>query len=246
MIEAWLAQAAEAFWDAIGAIPPYPRNLSHVIGRAFHLSPIFLPNLCIRQVEQWLEHRQIAFRFLCQDRSLCGCIVAARGHGLIFVDSLDEEAEQRYTLAHETAHFLLDYLHPRQKALNTFGERILPVLNGDRPPTEGERIDAILSSVRLETYSDLMPRSPHGGLDQSYILRAEQRADRLALELLAPSEQALSELLPLSPQTPDEQLQAAILLLTSTYGLPLSVAKKYSAVLLRPHSRFSMARWLDL
>lgn len=246
MIEGWLAQSTEAFWDAIGSIPSYPRDLSHIIGRAFHLSPISLPNLCIRQVEQWLEQRQIAFRFLCQDRSLCGCIVAARGHGLIFVDSLDGEAEQRYTIAHETAHFLLDYLHPRQKALSTFGERILPVLNGDRPPTDSERVDAILGSVRLETYSDLMPRSLHGGLDQSYILRAEQRADRLALELLAPSEQVLSDLLPSSPQTPDDQLPDAIALLTSTYGLPLSVAKKYSAVLLRHHSRFSMARWLGL
>lgn len=126
MIEGWLAQSAEDFWNAVGYTLPYPRDLRYVISRAFLLSVIPLPHLCVQQVEDWLQQQQIAFQFLCQDRSLCGCIIAVCGHGLIFVDSLDADAEQRYTIAHETAHFLLDYHYSRQRVLSLFGERILP------------------------------------------------------------------------------------------------------------------------
>ncbi|SRR5579875_150045 len=246
MTEGWLAQSAEDFWTAVGYTLPYPRDVRYIVSRAFPLSVISLPHLCVQQVEAWLQHHYITFRFLCQDRSLCGCIIAVRGHGLIFVDSLDADAEQRYTIAHETAHFLLDYHYSRRQALSVFGERILPVLDGERAPTQNERLDAFLSSVKLGSYSDLMPRSQEGGLDQGYILRAEQKADRFALELLAPAAQVIPEIFSLSAPSPVEHLRVAAQLLTSIYGLPPSVAKKYSDLLLRPRLRPSIARWFGL
>ncbi len=246
MSEGWLGQAAEDFWNSVGSELPYPRDLERIISRGFPLSVISLPHLSVLSIESWLQFQNIPFRFLCQDRSLCGCIIAVRGNGLIFVDSRDAEAERRYTIAHETAHFLLDYLYPRRHALELFGDLIRPVLDGERLPTQIERLDAVLSGARFGTYFDLMPRSMKGGLDQGSILRAEEKADRLALELLAPAEHVLSQIDHKETATPFERTRLATQVLTSMYGLPISVAKKYCTVLLRTDERGSTARWLGL
>lgn len=246
MIEGWLAMAAEDFWKAVGGEIPFPRELERVIRRGIPLDIIALPQLSVLQIESWFQQQQVPFRFLCQNRSLCGCIVAARGHGLIFVDCDDQDDERHYTITHEIAHFLLDYLYPRQQALTLFGETISPVLDGERPPTKTERLNALLNSVRLGTYIDLMPRSTRGGLDQGYILRAEEKADRLALELLAPADQIVPRLVFKGTETLLERDRIATQILTSVYGLPFLVAKKYSAILLHHHSRESTAKWLGL
>jgi hypothetical protein len=247
MIESWLQKHSEDFWQTLGCELPYPRTLMPTISRSFPLSIVQLPQLSIAQVETWLLRQHIPFSFLCQDRSLWGCIVAARGYGLIFIDSLDEANEQRYTLAHEISHFLLDYLYPRRRALDLFGETIRPVLDGERPPTQTERVHAILSNTTLTIYLDFMPRSPQRTLDQGYILRAEDKADRLALEILAPFEHVLSSLAThQSITTFPERLSVLMHLLTSTYGLPSTVAQQYSSVLLPPPRQGSTARWLGL
>lgn len=246
MIEGWLQQITKDFWYTLGGELPYPRMLKPTVSRSFPLSIIALPNLTVSQVENWFMHLHIPFRFLCQDRSLCGCIVAVKGRGLIFVDSLDSDDEQRYTIAHEVSHFLLDYLHPRREALQLFGETIRPVLDGERPPTSMERLDALLGGIQLGTYFDLMPRSTQGTFDQGYILRAEKKADRLALELLAPAEHVFAHIADRSIITPFDRLSFTMHLLTSVYGLPPTVAKKYSQ-LFRPSSHVgSTARLLGL
>lgn len=246
MIEGWLAQAAEDFWNSVDSEPSYPRDLEYIISRNFPLSVTPLPHLSVLSVESWFQQQQVPFRFLCQDRSLCGCIIAIRGNGLIFVDILDAVEERRYTIAHETAHFLLDYLYPRRRVLELFGDPIRPILDGERLPTQFERLDAVLSGVRFGTYIDLMPRSMNGGLDQGSILRAEVKADRLALELLAPAEQVLSQMACQGTATLFERAHLTTQVLTSVYGLPFSVAKKYCTVLLRQDARGSTACWLGL
>jgi hypothetical protein len=247
MIESWLRKTAADFWQTLGCELPYPRTLMPALSRSFPLSVFQLPQLSISQVETWLLRQHIPFRFLCQDRALCGCVVAAHGYGLIFIDSLDEANEQRYTLAHEISHFLLDYLYPRRRALDLFGETIRPVLDGERPPTQTERVHAVLSSMTLTIYLDFMPRSPQRTLDQGYILRAENKADRLALEILAPFEHVLSSLATCQNIIAfPERLSMVTHLLTSTYGLPPAVAQKYSSMLLPPPRQGSTARWLGL
>src|SRR5712692_86661 len=109
MIEGWLAHITENIRSEIGGEITYPLDLSYFISRSFPLSIIMLPLLRVTRVESWFQQQEIPFRFLCQDRSLCGCIIAVRGSGFIFADSSDPGDERRYTIAHEVAHFLLDY-----------------------------------------------------------------------------------------------------------------------------------------
>src|SRR5689334_18191473 len=106
MAEGWLLRAVGDFWTAVGCMPSYPRDLEYVASYGFPVCTIPLANLSISRVELWFQQQQIPFRFLCQglDRTLCGCIVAVRGKGLIFIDCNDPEDEKRYTIAHELAH----------------------------------------------------------------------------------------------------------------------------------------------
>ena len=246
MTEAWLLQAADSFWESIGDPPPFPRDLQSVASLGLPVVCIALPKLSIRAVETWLQQRQTPYRFLCQDRSLWGCIVAARGNAMIFVCADDDSAEQRFTVAHELAHYLLDYLQPRQHALDVFGPVILPVLDGERPPSSTERVHAALGRVRLGIYVNLMPRAADGQGDRTYVLRAETRADLLALELLAPAEAVLADLAALPRMQHFERLRTLNESLLIKYGLPRQIANGYGSWLLRTHLPPSTADWLGL
>ncbi|MBP1464377.1 ImmA/IrrE family metallo-endopeptidase [Candidatus Chloroploca sp. M-50] len=245
MVEPWLERAAEQFWEAVGEPLALPRDLASVISRPFPLGVITLPALDMLKVEGWFAERNVPYRFLCQNRALCGCIVAARGHGLIFIDPNDPPAEQRFTVAHEVAHFLLDYLEPRQEALARLGESILPVLNGERAPTTDERIHALLGRVKLGFYQDMMPRTASGSIDQTAILRAEDRADRLALELLAPATHVLASATTIA-STPFERTRALTELLEQQYGFPRAVARAYGTSLVKQSSKPSLAEWFGI
>src|SRR5439155_24692013 len=120
-----------------------------------------------------------------------GCLVANRGHGIIFVCGADPPDEQRLTIAHETGHFLKHYLIPRERVLEALGEAITPVLDGVREATPEERVLGVLSGVRVGAHVHLVPRQ---GAGDSRIAIAEDEADDLGLELLAPREALLAYL----------------------------------------------------
>jgi len=245
MSEGWVVRAAETFWRQVGGTLPYPRDLSYVVDRFFPLAVVSLPALSTHRIEQWFARRDIPYRFARYDRSLHGCIVAVRGQGVLFVNADDDVCERRFTVAHETAHFLLDYLEPRQRALQLFGPSILPVLDGERSPTIEERIHAVLADVSFGVFVDLMVRNPHGDIDQPVIVQSEDHADRLALELLAPAEEALASI-PDDVVAPLEKVRCLVSYLVDRYGLPRRVAQMYAAVLLRTQVSGSMAQWLGL
>lgn len=246
MIEAWIDRTATDFWVQIGSELPFPRNLEMVISSGLPINYIALPKLDVMRIEQWFRERQAPYRLLCQNRSLCGCIVAMRGQGFLFVDQRDSEAERRFTIAHEIAHFLLDYLIPREKILTIFGNSIQPVLDGERAPTRLESIDAVLSKINFGIYIDMMPRSAQGGIEQGMILRSEDNADQLAFELLAPADHVLNQPIVIQAKLPFERTQLISSLLMTQYGLPKPLALRYSAFLTRHTTHQSSAQWLEL
>src|ERR1041384_1475609 len=101
--------AVERFWQQCGEVEPYPRSLERAVSLALPIVLVNLPHLRLQGVESWLERRGAAFRFNCRSRAVRGCLVAYRGHGLIFVDGADAEEERRFTIAPEGAHLMIDY-----------------------------------------------------------------------------------------------------------------------------------------
>jgi Zn-dependent peptidase ImmA (M78 family) len=170
--------------------------------------------------------------------------VARYGQGIIFLDGSDPGDEQRFSLAHELAHFLRDYLRPRCLASQRLGESVLEVLDGDRPPRHEERVHALLAGIQLGFHVHLMERSPDGNIVSDAIEDVERDADRLALELLAPSAEVLEEARQYPPERRRETLVHA---LVDVYGLPVTLAAYYALLLTpKPDKEGSLIRRLGI
>jgi hypothetical protein len=193
-----------------------------------------LPDLSSRVVREWLSRRHIEHRVSDVDRPLHGCLVARAGQGIVFLDANDHEPERRFTLAHEIAHFILDHLLPRLRALKVFGSRILPVLDGKRAPSQEEILSAVFERVQLGVQVHLMNRGPKGAICTWDVEESEQRADRLALELLAPGHATVAELREVLGEADNlgARVGRAVDYVSERFGLPGDVAAKYVQLLL--------------
>lgn len=229
-LDAQAETAAELFWQLAGEPEPFPRGLERPLALALPVALVKLPRLHLSGVESWLRRRGAPFVFGCESRAVRGCLVAHAGQGLLFVDGSDPDDEQRFTLAHEIAHFLVDYWLPRQEAIEKLGPDLADVVDGLRAPTLSERIHAMLGSIRIGPYQSLMERADQAEL--TGIWEAENRADRLALALLAPPGTVLRQV-NLSTGSYEDRLQAMTAMLTATFGLPNAAAGGYGRGLLR-------------
>ncbi len=227
MTERWLTEAVAACGLPSPAV--FPRDLAAELEPALSVTLVPLPHLTSDGVREWLERRGRRNRVADRHRRLHGCLVAQGGKGALFYDSKDPEPEQRFTLAHEVAHFVLDHLLPRERALRIFGEAIRPVLDGSRGPRDEERLSAALHQVPLGVQIKLMERGPSGAICAGKVATAEQRADRLALELLAPR----AEVLALLKQPGGDDAEARV---AARFGVPEEVVGGYVRTLLRRES----------
>ncbi len=224
----WVSEMAEAFWERAGGAEPAPRNLRGPIAYALPLAIVLLPRLRVAGVDDWLRRQSVPCGVSLRDRPLRACLVARYGQGFVFVDGTDPEDEQRFSLAHEVAHFLRDYWQPRAVAAERRGPEIFAVLDGARPPRPAEQAHALLANVPLGYHVHLMERTADGHAVSANIDRAEHDADRLAFELLAPADAVLEAV---SAAPPAEQRAAVTRLLQDAYGLPSAPAAQYAALL---------------
>lgn len=237
---------AERFWLLAGQSEPFPRSLESAVSWALPLTIIKLPRLDGETINDYLQ--QVGLSPACRTtfRALRGCLLARGGSGMVFLDGTDPADEMRFTLAHEVAHFLLDHLHPRQRAVQALGSSIHEVLDGLRDPTSAERLNALLQSVSFERLDHYLDRQTDGTIGCQKILRAEDRADRLALELLAPI-QSVEESLAAQSATGSDANAGNLIhwILVKEYGLPREIAKTYSRFLVNQRApRESFRDWL--
>jgi len=231
----WLDNASQdavnIFWERCGAVEDFPRRLDRSIALALPVWVVKLPRLRLSAVESWLARRGVNFQFNCRDRALRGCLVARDGEGAMFVDGGDPEDEQRFTLAHELAHFIIDYWAPREKALEKFGPAIAEVFDGSRRPTMTERVHAALTGTAIGVYTNLMERDEARADFNPSAWMIEDRADRIALALLAPPEDVLA-LADTTPAQFADRHSAITSLLRRHFGLPEAIAATYGRSLL--------------
>ncbi len=248
MPEARLLRMAQKFWEAATHLERrFPRDFESAIAWSVPLFIVRVPRLCVHDIESYLRQRQLPAVIGVTDRPLHGCVIAIRGKGLIFVDGGDGAHELRFTMAHEVAHFLLDYQLPRQRAIERFGQQIEEVLDGLRPPTPEERVDGLLANTPIGLFAHFMHRVG-GDIAAADILEAESNADLLAFELLAPEVDVWSAVPQnFSKRTFNARKASLQRLLIRRFGLPSNAAARYSAILCR--SRFggpSIREWLGM
>jgi hypothetical protein len=219
----WIHEIADRFWADVGEAPPaYPRDLVTVVFWALPVRPVEIHDLRIDRMNAWLADRDSALRLTIPDRPLRACILVQDGNGILFVDATDADDERRFSVAHEIAHYLIEYAAPRQRARARLGAEILPVLDGRRAPSPDERIGALLGGISLAAHLHLMERTPDGHPAGHAVTAAERRADDLAFELLAPFDAVRA-------RQPDGADRAAIeAVLRKTFGLPAAPAALYA------------------
>ena len=248
-LEARLIRIIDEFWETIPHTPgPFPRDLTNSASLALPVAIRELPALSLSDIRKWLRAYEITHDIEGPDRRLRGCLLAYGGHGFVLVDGSDPHDERRFTIAHELAHFMLDYQEPRRRVIEALGEEIIPVLDSQRLPTRIERLHAILDGVPLGLHVDLMERTSLGEYTSRATLVAEEHADRLALELLAPASDAWATISVL-PETNGasygDSLQSAMRTLSQRYGLPKKQAQEYAQWLLKQAGRRTGVRdWL--
>lgn len=236
MKPAWLRGAVEAS----GLPPPanYPHDLSADATMSLRVRPVGLRGLTSELVRQWLAKRgrevEIGYH-----RAMHGCMVAWEGKGLVFFDQNDPPEVRRFAIAHELGHFFLDHLLPRRRAIDFFGDDIRDVLDQKRAPSREQSLSAVLEGVPIGVQIHLMDRGPTGDIGKGVVARSEQRADRLALEWLAPSKHA-RQVMQEGPEETQEQR------LGQYFGLPEHMAETYARILRREEgrSRFSIVSFL--
>jgi hypothetical protein len=240
--------AAEQFWKLAVSREPYPRTLERTVLQVLPLVIVKLPGLGVGMIREWLSERGVRVGVLSQDRGLRGGLFARGGVGVVFLDGMDTADESRFSLAHEVAHFLLDYLWPREATLHALGDRVRDVLDGVRPASPEERLSAVLRRVKLGLFTHLMDRDGFGQTNRADVLDAEDRADRLAIELMAPREAVVANAnrrgIGLGDPCSAGELAA---LLAGKFGLPQPCAERYAQYLLeRNRGRGSFREWLGV
>ncbi|MDB5306941.1 MAG: ImmA/IrrE family metallo-endopeptidase [Gemmataceae bacterium] len=217
----WCVDLADRFWAAAGPPPPFPRDLLGPASIGFPITILDRPRLSIASVLGWFAGRRIALPLDEPDRPLRACLVATHGQGFVFLDAADDPAERRFSLAHEIAHFLRDYWHPRETIIRRLGPAAREVLDGDRPPTPAERLQAILRHVSVRPFVHLLRRDESGRPLTPAESAAEAAADQLAFELLAPAELFVDH----------RSAGAVATCLRNAFGFPPGPAAAYAALL---------------
>jgi hypothetical protein len=245
---AWVERAARDFWASAGGPEPFPRDLERAVLWALPLAVLKFPRLSVSDVEAWLERRGIPYRLNCANRRLRGCLIAYGDRGCVLLDGTDSADELRFSLAHEAAHFVLDYLEPRRRAVDRLREAVLEVFDGRRPPTVDERVGGLLSGATIGVHAHLMARGPDGDLGCGDIAGVEHRADQLALELLAPASEVHRRLWQARrPTSFQAAVEGAIKVLVEDFGLPPAVADRYGRHMARKrYGGPSFKEWMGL
>jgi Zn-dependent peptidase ImmA (M78 family) len=232
----WAIELANEFWNLVGEPEEPPRDLRIAIARALPVTIVTLPRLRIGTVGAWLQQQGIPCELSMEDRSLRAVLVAKYGHGIILLDGSDLLSEQRFSIAHELAHFLRHYWSPRSRMVNQFGPTVLEVLDGERPPRYEERVHALLARTPIGFFIHLLSRIDYDSVDI-----AEREADLLAFELLAPS----ADILEADSAPATVRREAMVRRLTTTHGFPEVVAHRYIFHLLPESPRSgSLIQWL--
>jgi hypothetical protein len=176
---------ARDFWHRAGGVPVgFPRDIERAVALALPVAVVKLPRVTVTEVSGWLGARGVSVAVPPNSYELAGCVVAHRGRALAFVCGADPEDELRVTVAHEASHVIVHYLDPRAAAVRAIGPGVIDVLDGLREATTAERVTAVIASVRVGPHVHLLPRGERRRI--AAVSTAEEEADELALELLAP------------------------------------------------------------
>lgn len=192
------------------------------------ISIVKLDRLSLLKITKYLRERGVSINYTLDDKELFGFVLSYNGHAYIFLNGTESSQEQCFTLAHELSHYLIDYKLPREVIIKKYGESIIEALNNKRDFTTKERLLAIINGYTLKQFTYLLDAPAVSAFDRLNVWKAENKADELAMELLAPYKIILQDInrdsIPKKYFSLEQYLPQ---LLQSKYGLTVHIANLY-------------------
>jgi len=232
MVNNYAVSVAKEFWSATRINNEPPFDIAGAVSLLFPIDIVQLSDLSTAKIDHWFSSRNINIQTHVKDRHLHGFVVFSRGVGFMFVNGTDDEQERRYTIAHEISHFLLDYKIPRDKIILKLGVGVEEVLDGIREPSATEMVEGIIKHVSVKPFTHLLEKDGNGSFENLQVYHAENNADTLALELLAPASRLKAVVLKGKKKLSYAEFCSACNdLLLHRYKLPKKIAIDYAKIL---------------
>lgn len=220
---------AEWFWRRAGGWPTPPVDIGYAATCALEVGVRQVPGLTTGSAVHHLRHLGVTSADRMDGRELHGCIAVGPSGGLILVETCDDDSQQRFTVAHEASHYILEVHRHHRRAAQRVGNDYVGALYGLREATSTERIDAWLNNVRSSSITHFMDRGPNSGYGCGNTLEAECSADRLALEILAPRSEMARAVLDRRKLPFRDMDDAVRRFAEERFGLPGEVAGPYAS-----------------
>jgi Zn-dependent peptidase ImmA (M78 family) len=227
--------SAAAFWEPIPEKHCFPRHLEEHLSIYYDASITLLSTLTVKRVHGWLTASGIPNQSPEHDRRLDGCIVAHHGHAFLLIDDALQPDERRMIVAHETAHFWIDYEWPRRRVASRFGQAGVELLDQERALSDADLLMATAAGVRIQTYYHYHAKSAQ---QESEV---ERRANTLACLLIAPPNNVISEAARRHIACDDDARW--LTLLHQQFGMPERWGRGYLPLLARQPVSPSYSSW---
>jgi Zn-dependent peptidase ImmA (M78 family) len=227
-----IERIAREFWSKANPVHRQTLDISSAVDEVLPVRVIYIQRLSFAEIKYWLENRGVKTEFEANNRPLHGVIMIQEGFGFIFVDANDGSIQQRFTIAHEVSHFLLDYQIPRENAMLAIGTEIEDVLNGKAEATRFQQVKALIKGISIQPYTHLTEKSADGSFLNWMNYTSENEADYLALELLAPRSVVIKDTMTTARRLNYSQFtRKCEELLMKHYQIPPEVAHQYAVEL---------------
>lgn len=227
-----IERIAREFWSTVE--PAYRSNFDIVsaVDASLTIDLVAVKQLSLRKIESWLASRTITIEIDVNDRSLHGALLIRGNSVLMFVEDAEDELQQRFTVAHEVSHFLLDYQVPKERAILALGKEIEDVLNGNLPANNTQLALSVIKGINIDPYTFLIEKTGNGSFLNWANFNSENEADYLALELLAPRTKVINETVSSTKRLTYSQFtRNSLELLKGKYGIPAEIARQYASEL---------------
>lgn len=226
-----IQQVAKAFWKASLLEIKFPISttlLEQAILLTEPIAVIKLNKLNLLEISKYFTARGNSISCPLDNKELYGFILSHNGYTYIFLNGTESVQEQRFTLAHEFAHYLSDYKLPRQSIIEKCGVSIIEALNNKRHFTTEEKLLALVQGYSLKAFTYLLDASATSAFERLHVWKAENKADELAMEILAPYTHILQDINRDSIVKSFSSLQQYLpKLLQVKYGFTINLARLY-------------------
>lgn len=227
-----IERIARKFWATTQAEFRYDYDIVKAVESSLNVHLIRMQQLNPTKIISWLASHNMDIPFESKATHLNGALLIKNDNVIMFIDAAENAVQQRYTLAHQVSHFLLNYQMPKERAIMTLGKEIAQVLSGNTEASVTQLVQSTVSNITGNVYTLLIEKWDESTSFDWELLRTKDPAVSLTLELLAPRYQIINETASVGARLRYSPFKRKCQeLLIDKYRIPSEIAHKYASEL---------------